>query len=86
MKKDLNQQEVTLEGIITVSKWDEDNNIIGVALSTLNERDYHIENNDKGVELLGFITKYVKITGFIEKNNNGHDKIVVKKYQLLSFG
>lgn len=74
---------VTIKGIITAMKWDKDDNVIAICLSTSDEEEYLIEENNFTDELLNLVYEPVKITGFINLNENGSKSIFVESYELL---
>jgi 5S rRNA maturation endonuclease (ribonuclease M5) len=43
---------VALQGIIILVDWDENGNVTAVAVSTYDEEEYLIDNQEKGEELL----------------------------------
>jgi len=83
MKESGKPQQVTITGIITPVEWDEDDCVIAVALSTSDEEEYLIDNNDLGEELLEFTSQNVRITGVLEEDEYGDRKIIVKKYKVF---
>ena len=76
-------QSVTVKGIITAMKWDKDDNVIAICLSTSNEEEYLIEENPFTDELLNLVFEPVKLTGVVNINEDGSKSIFVKSYELL---
>lgn len=83
MKKNEEFQSVKLSGIITAAEWDDDNNITTFKLSTQDEEEYFIVHKSNGKKLLKFISKYVEVTGVVEKNEYGEKLIVPESYKVI---
>ncbi len=83
MNKNEKIQRISVTGIITASEWDEDDNVVGVTLSTPDEEEYLIDSNGKGEELLDFVSQNVKVVGIIEENDYGDKIITVKSYEVF---
>jgi hypothetical protein len=72
-------EEIIIRGIIIPAGWDEKGNIIAIAVSTFDEDVYHIENDDRGSQLMPFIREEVEIKGTI-RYKDGIKKIRVDKH------
>src|SRR4030042_6286628 len=72
-------KEIIIRGIIIPAGWDEKGNIIAIAVSTFDEDVYHIENDDRGSQLMHFIREEVEIKGTI-RYKDGIKKIRVEKH------
>ena len=59
-----------LIGLIIPVEWDDKGHISAIALSTYDEEEYLISNNEKFEELIGFLRQEVEVTG----NISGSDK------------
>ena len=70
-------------GIITAVEWDEDDNVVAIALSTPEEEEYLIEENPVGAELLELIYESVKVTGIVTENGFGNKSVRVDSYELV---
>ena len=70
---------VRIRGIITPADWDERGNVIGLAISTFDEKEYLVENNRKGEGLYSFIRKEVEVSGVL-KEMDGKKRIEIKNY------
>lgn len=87
------EEAETLVGTITAIDWDEDGNIVTVALSVMVEAenpeedsyqiDYYIANTKKGNELSKLIDKLVRVTGKVTENADGNKTIYVSDYKVL---
>ena len=58
-----------LSGIIVPIEWDDKGRIIAIALSTYDEEEYLISNNEKFDELIGFLRQEVEVTGKVSLSN-----------------
>lgn len=58
---------VTIRGIVIPVDWDEEGNIVAIAVSTHDEEEYLICGQDKGEELRAHIREEVEISGVLRK-------------------
>jgi hypothetical protein len=70
---------IMIQGIVIPTDWDEKGNIIDIAVSTFDEDVYHIENDERGRQLMSLIREEVEIKGTI-KHKDGLKKIKVDMY------
>lgn len=84
MKNICQGKKMTLMGIITAVEWDEDDNVVAIALSTQEEEEYRIEDNPVGAELLKLIYESVKVSGSIIEKEFGNKSIRVDSYKLVN--
>ena len=82
MKKEKTKEE-TITGIVIPAEWDDDDNIIQVAIPTEDYDEYLVEHNEKGKELLAFINYEVEAVGPVRKRKDGEMTITVKRYESL---
>ena len=73
----------TLEGIILPAAWDEHGNVKGISINTNYEKEYLVEPNITGRELLNYIHEKVAIKGKIRERLDGSLHISVRSYQPL---
>ena len=73
----------TIEGIIVPAAWDEHGNVKGISINTNYEKEYRVEPNITGKELLNYIHEKVAIKGKIRERLNGSLHISVRSYQTL---
>lgn len=71
----------TVRGLIIPVDWDQEGNVVELALSSYDEREYRIEKQDKGIELFKFIREEVEVTGSIVEEK-GKKTFKVKEYTL----
>ncbi len=76
---------ITAEGIVVPADWDENGNVIAVAISTYEEDEYIIDSeNEKGRELLKVMRQKISVTGMIKSDVKARKMITVKEYLLRS--
>jgi hypothetical protein len=63
--------------------WDKKGNVIAVAISTINEEEYVIENNAQGEEMLKLIQKEVEVRGELKEDGSGKKRLVVQHYKII---
>ena len=82
MKRGESPKEVTLVGYVAPSKWDQDDNVIGVSIAT-DERDYAVEIDKVGQELFDFVDDIVEATGLAVAGKGGSHRIKVTSYRVV---
>jgi len=70
-----------VRGVVIPMDWDEQGNVVRIAISSHDENEYMVETGGKGRELLAFIRKEVEVGGDIKEADHGK-VIKVKKYQV----
>jgi len=74
---------ITAEGIVVPADWDENGNVIAVAISTYEEDEYIIDSeNEKGRELLRVMRQKISVTGMIKPGTNDRKMITVEDYMI----
>lgn len=71
-----------MQGIITASGWDEENNVTSITLSTADEMEYPIHQDNKGKQLLRFLQKEVVVTGVLDEDALGRKKLRILSYSI----
>jgi hypothetical protein len=69
----------TLTGIVIPTDWN-DEEVVAAALATADEKEYRIDKNRKGKELLDYLQHQVEVTGALGKDEKGRELITVKRY------
>jgi hypothetical protein len=77
LKKD---PSTTLTGIIIPTDWNDDQEVIALALATADETEYRINGNRKGKELRGYLQRQVEVTGLLNLDGKSRQIITVKRY------
>jgi hypothetical protein len=72
---------ITAKGIVVPAEWDENGNVVAVAVSTYDEDEYLIDiQNEKGKELMGIMRKKIRITGEIRSADKDRKIMTVIAY------
>jgi hypothetical protein len=70
-----------IRGVVIPMDWDEQGNVVRIAISSHDEKEYLVEKGGKGHELLAFIRKEVEVGGEVKEED--HRKVIkVKKYHV----
>lgn len=87
------ESEVTIEGTVIATEWDEDDNVVSVAISvtifpedsTEEEYviDYLVTENAKGNELVNFVGQDVRATGTVVEDEDGVFIISVRVFEVI---
>jgi hypothetical protein len=70
-----------VKGVVIPTDWDEHGNVVALAISSNDEKEYIVDNKGKGKELLGLIRKEVEVRGVITEEDQ-RKIIKVRKYTL----
>lgn len=73
-------QSATLTGIVIPADWNDDQEVIAAALATADEKEYRIDLNRKGRELLDHLQHQVEVTGSLSEDEKGRRVITVRRY------
>ena len=68
---------ITIRGIVLPIDWDHRGNVSAMAISTYDEDEYLVENDEKGMALVAFIRKGVEVIGIV-REAGGRQIITVK--------
>ena len=80
----LKKKSVTLTGIVIPADWNDDQEVVGAALATADEKEYRIDGNRKGKELLDHLQLQVEVTGSLGGDERGREVITVRRYIVKS--
>ena len=72
-----------IRGIILPEKWNDNGNVISVAIHTDDESTYLIEQNRKGRELLKLVRRKVEAEGKIRERLDGKTILMVRDYNTI---
>ncbi len=88
------ESEVTIEGTVIETEWDEDDNVVSVAISVTifpedsTEEEYMIDylvtENEKGKELVNFVGQDVRATGTAVEDEDGVLVISVRVFEVIN--
>jgi len=73
-------QSATMTGIVIPADWNDDQEVVAVALATPDEKEYRIGGNRKGRELLDHLQHQVEVTGPLSEDEKGRRVIIVSRY------
>lgn len=71
-----------MRGIITPSAWDAQNKVTAITLSTVDEQEYRIHQNNKGKELFRLLRKAVEVSGVVGLDGRGNKTVTVVAYEV----
>jgi hypothetical protein len=74
-------EKVTIRGIVIPADWDEDGNVVAIAVSSFDEVNYLVEKDKTGKQLSLLLQQSVEVTGIV-REENGMKRIKIKKYSL----
>ena len=84
VREEVPQASVTVRGILIPVEWDEDGNALAVAVSAPGEKEYIVQQDSKGKELLALMRREIEIVGVIGKERKGRKTIAVRTYYLVT--
>ena len=68
-----------VRGVVIPMEWDEQGNVVSIAISSHDETEYLVDKGGRGHELLALVRKEVEVGGEIREED--HRKVIkVKKY------
>ncbi len=83
--KEKKNSESSITGIIVPSDWDDNDNLIQIAIQTIDEEEYIIKQNKKGRELLDMIEQEVEVIGTTTEDEDGDIIIEISEYSLKEY-
>ena len=81
-KRNLETTMICIEGIIIPANWDNNGNVVDLAIATRDEEEYLITDKDQIARLKSFLRQEVEIEG-ITQIQKGKRIIKVKKFSKL---
>jgi hypothetical protein len=75
------KKATVVKGVVVPTDWDEQGNVVALAISSNDEKEYVVDKKGKGKDLLGLIRKEVEVTGVISEEDD-RAVIRVSKYSL----
>jgi hypothetical protein len=78
------QEEVYTAGVITPAMWDDDGNVLGISIHTLDEKEYLVDPDQVGRELRSFIYKKIEVLGIVKATGEAKPVISVKSYKTIT--
>jgi hypothetical protein len=68
-------------GVVIPTDWDDEGNVIGIAISSHDETEYFVDKKGKGPDLLPLIRKEVEVSGVVREEEN-RKVIIVRKFSI----
>jgi hypothetical protein len=68
-----------IRGVVIPTAWDDQGNVIGIAISSHDENEYQVDPKGKGPELLLHIRKEVEAAGVV-REEEGKKIVRIRKY------
>lgn len=72
-----------LEGLVIPAEWDDFSNVIAVKISADDEKEYMVENDPLGRELLKHLSERVIVKGLVMRERKYGLSVAVKSFSLL---
>ena len=82
--KNRKNEQSKLRGIILPNQWDNNGNVKSIALNTHDEKEYIIEFNGQGKELLNHLQEMIEIEGKVLQELGGSLYVKVSSYNVLA--
>ena len=77
-----NKEELSIRGILIPAEWDEEGNIIGLSIMTVDEKEYVVEEKTKRRGLLDLVRHEVEVRG-LAREEAGRKAILVESYKQI---
>jgi len=75
-------EHIIVMGIVIPIEWEENGTPVATTISTPGEREYLVEPDSTGKELLGLVTQEIEVVGVLKKGTKGRNIIRVSSYRL----
>ncbi|ACN14438.1 hypothetical protein HRM2_13270 [Desulforapulum autotrophicum HRM2] len=66
-------QEITIYGIVVPTDWDDQGNILKIAIATYDEGKIIVAPDDRGLALMSCLRKTVQARGILRQNNGSRE-------------
>ncbi len=78
----MNQDTITLRGVVIPVEWDENGTVIATAIATTDEDEYLIASDRKGQEFFSMLQKSVEVQG--QCKTEGNKKVLlISDYKII---
>jgi len=78
-------EETTIRGFVVADDWDDDNEVVSVAVSTDDGDEYLVTRRGLGKDLLDHVDDYVEVVGVVHKDRYGDLSIDVTDFEVVTF-
>ena len=75
---------ITISGIVAPALWDKAYNVVAISIAASNEKEYLVEDDAMGEELMDQLRNLVQVTGIVREEKGGDRVIEVKNYEVLN--
>ena len=75
---------ITVHGLIIPREWDEGGNVIAIAVSTFDEDEYLIEQDEMGEQLISFLREEISVSG-LYRVKGGRKIMRVTDYRMKGY-
>ena len=75
--------QTILRGIVLPAQWDDEGNVMRIAINTHDEKEYVIDFSGRGKELLGHLKELIEVNGRVRENMGGNPYVKVNHYTVL---
>lgn len=80
----MKSKKCRITGIIVPSEWTDSGGISNISLLTPDEKEYQVDLNKSGRELMKKINEQVEIEGKLEKLVDGQAKVYISRYRTVN--
>ncbi len=77
-----NKEELSIRGILIPAEWDEEGNIIGLSIMTVDEKEYVVEEKTERRGLFDLVRHEVEVRG-LAREEAGRKAILVESYKQI---
>lgn len=77
------REPINIQGLVVPVDWDEEDNVIAVAIATDQEEEYFVNPTPEGEELIDYVDEKVEVTGFVTEDEEGNKEIEVTQFWSL---
>ena len=74
-------KQITIRGLIVPSEWDDRGNVISISVSSFNEDEYLIEEDNVSEKIHNHIRETVEASGFV-REEGGVKRIKIKSFRV----
>ena len=78
-------RRTSISGIVVAHDWDDDGNVISVALATPLEDEYVVRDGASGEDLVELIGSKIVATGVVSSDSDWTKVIAVERYEVLEY-
>ncbi len=76
--------EQLIRGLVISSGWNENGDVTAVSIQDINEKEYIVDLDEKGKELLAYLRRKVEIRGTVKRSDDGSRKVKVRTFRIIN--